>query len=235
MASVAAEVKDFYENLYHSTTLTAPFEAIDDNSDPFLPFLESEISAVLKNIKIGKAPRPDGIKPEALYHSQEVLAKPLTDLFNKFIRSRTVPAGFADSKTLRLYKKGDECDIRNYQPISLLSIMYKAFTKTISNRIQMTLDAAQPPEQAGFCKFFSMTNHLHALNEIYERAAEYKFPLFVAFIDYEKAFDSVKHNAIWTALKDQGVHDTIIGTLQGIYKNAGSTFHFASTAIQVKV
>uniref|UniRef100_A0A914W7K9 Reverse transcriptase domain-containing protein n=1 Tax=Plectus sambesii TaxID=2011161 RepID=A0A914W7K9_9BILA len=233
---VEKQVKHFYETLYRtSNPIAASHTTPDDDNDPFLPFLESEIHEVLKDVKVGKAPGPDGIVPEALYHGREILAKPLTDLFNKFIDTRAVPPGFDDSKTLLLYKKGDECDIRNYRPISLLPVTYKAFTKTIHNRIQATLDAAQPPEQAGFRKYFSTTDHLQALNEIYERAAEYKFPLYAAFIDYEKAFDSIEHNAIWEALRTQGVHSTVIATLQSIYSTARSTFHFASTATEVEI
>ena len=38
-----------------------------------------------------------------------------------------------------------------------------------------------------------------------ERAREYKMPLVIAFIDFEKAFDSVEINAVLPALRNQGI------------------------------
>ena len=47
-----------------------------------------------------------------------------------------------------------------------------------------------------------MTDHIHAKQKIYlylEKCREYTIPLCVAFVDYEKAFDSVQTQAILTS------------------------------------
>ena len=83
--------------------------------------------------------------------------------------------------------------------------------------MQKTLDENQPPEQAGFRKSFSTTDHVQVMNELIERAVEYNFPLYIAFIDYSKAFDSIEHGALWNALNRQGVPAKMIRVLQLIY------------------
>ena len=50
-----------------------------------------------------------------------------------------------------------------------------------------------------------------------EKCREYNVPLCVAFVDYEKAFDSVQTQAILTSLQEQGIEDVYIEILKDIY------------------
>ncbi|KAK6760371.1 hypothetical protein RB195_021734 [Necator americanus] len=106
------------------------------------------------------------------------------------------------SRTVLIHKKGDRED-RVYRLICLLSVLYKAFTEIILPRISKTLDEAQPQEQAGFRQRFSCLDHIQTVSRVIEDCLEYRLPLVVAFVDYEKAFDSVETNAILSALADQ--------------------------------
>ena len=96
------------------------------------------------------------------------------------------------------FKKGNTKDIKNYRPICFLSNMYKLFTKIITTRLEKKLDENQHREQAGFRSKYSTTDHIHAINQLKEKCREYNIPLCVAFVDYEKAFDSVQTQAILT-------------------------------------
>ena len=57
-------------------------------------------------------------------------------------------------------------------------------------------------------------DHIFTLTQLLERAREYRLPLCVAFIDYEKAFDSVEINAVMRALKEQGVAAQYVNLLK---------------------
>ena len=87
---------------------------------------------------------------------------------------------------------------------NLLAIkyIYKLFTKIITTRLEKKLDENQPREQAGFRSKYSTTDHIHAINQLKEKCREYNIPLCVAFVDYEKAFDSVQTHAILTSLQE---------------------------------
>ena len=87
-------------------------------------------------------------------------------------------------------KKGDKQNLNNYRPITLLPNIYKLFTKILTNRLTDTLDENQPREQAGFRSGYSTIDHLHTINQLIEKTLEYNKPLCLAFVDYEKAFDS---------------------------------------------
>ena len=87
--------------------------------------------------------------------------------------------------------------------------MYKLFTpknhnkpntvNVVTTRLDNKLDENQPREQAGFRSKYSTTDHIHPINQLKEKCREYNIPLCVAFVDYEKAFDSVQTHAILTS------------------------------------
>ena len=72
-------------------------------------------------------------------------------------------------------------------------------------------------------KSYSTSDHLQALNQIIEKSNEYKLPLCICFIDYEKAFDTVEHVAIFEALRKTSINETYVkkkkstATLQQIF------------------
>ena len=53
-----------------------------------------------------------------------------------------------------------------------------------------------------------------------EKCNEFNLPLCVGYIDYEKAFDSVEHFAIFEALRKINVKEDYVQILENIYFNA---------------
>ncbi|VDO82177.1 unnamed protein product [Haemonchus placei] len=48
---------------------------------------------------------------------------------------------------------------------------------------------SESPSQVGSLRNYSTLNHINVLKQITEKSAEYNFPVYVALIDYKKAFD----------------------------------------------
>ena len=65
-----------------------------------------------------------------------------------------------------------------------------------------TLDFHQPSEQAWFRAGYSTIDHLHVVNQLQEKANEYNFPISFAFVDYEKAVDSIEFEPFFEGLKN---------------------------------
>ena len=181
------------------------------------PVTVGEIEEALMRFKNEKAPGPDGITAEMLKAGGEPLWEQLAKFFTACMRKKRIPVKWKESRTVLLYKKGDPNDVKNYRPICLLPVIYKLFTKIIVNRITEQLDAAQPPEQAGFRKGFCTLDHMQAVNQVQERAREKDMKLYLVFVDYEKAFDSVEINAVLNALVSQGVSNHYVDILEDVY------------------
>ena len=60
-------------------------------------------------------------------------------------------------------------------------------------------------EQAGFRKERSCTDHIATLRVIIEQSLEWNSPLYITFLDFEKAFDSVDRTVLWKLLAHYGI------------------------------
>lgn len=223
----------FYQHLYSNQddTKQGIYEIRTPNpcpSDPEPEILPSEVRKAILSQKSDKAPGPDKITNELLKGTLEELAPILTKIFNKVITSGIIPEQWETSHIILIYKKGPKEDIGNYRPISLMSNVYKVFSKIILDRISTKLDENQPIEQAGFRKNFATVDHVHTIKQLIEKYNEYNKCLYMAFVDYTKAFDSISHKAIWESLEDQGIPTQYIKTIKSIYSNTKARIQLES-------
>ncbi|MBF2463452.1 reverse transcriptase family protein [Listeria welshimeri] len=121
------------------------------------------------------------------------------------------------------FKKGDKTLLKNYRPITLLSHVYKLFSRVVTNRLAIKLDEYQPPEQAGFRKGYSTIDHIHTVRQIIQKTEEYNQPLCMAFVDYEKAFDSIETWAVLESLQRCQIDWRYIEVMRCLYNAATMT------------
>lgn len=105
-------------------------------------------------------------------------------------------------KVFLLNKKGRRYNISICPPISLLPYTYKLSVNVITNISTNKLDAYQ---QAGFRKGFSSRDHMQSDRSLIRECNDFNEPLFVAFIVYNKAFDSVEYWPVLEALNNASV------------------------------
>ena len=228
---IMERIEEFYPELYDSdqavTIQTVPKEVP--------PIMAWEVEAALRKMKNGKEAGKDQVNIETLKAGDETIAKQLAKLYTKCITERRIPKTWKEANMVIFFKKGNRKDIKNYRPICLLSNMYKLFTKIITTRLEKKLDENQPREQAGFRSKYSTTDHIHAINQLKEKCREYNIPLCVAFVDYEKAFDSVQTQAILTSLQEQGIEDVYIEILKDIYTDSSVTVHLHKESEKIRI
>lgn len=229
----------FYKDLYSDVNVNKNDKTIlEDESTPgneISPIDEMEIIQTVKKLKTEKSPGSDNITNEALKIGCSMLVSPLVYLFNSILETADTPAQWSESNIILLYKKGNPREIGNYRPISLLPSLYKLFSSIIDSRVSKTLEINQPVEQAGFRKGFSTIDHIHTLELIIEKYRENQRPLYAAYIDYQKAFDTISHESIWEALKSQGVEKTYIKVIRSIYSKSKSRVKLDSTGCSFPV
>ena len=179
-------------------------------------------------MKNNKAPGIDNLTSDIMKLGGEESVKQLTFFFHQILETKKIPAEWKEAKMIILHKKGDMRDIKNYRPISLLSHMYKLFTPILQKRMERVLTENQPRDQAGFRKGYSTVDHLQTINKLIEKCNEFNRPLCIGYIDYEKAFDSIEHKAIFKALRSTGIHETYITILEDTYTGATARVHMDS-------
>ena len=80
------------------------------------------------------------------------------------------------------------------------------------------LAAEQSYDQAGFRSDFSCDDHLFAVTLLAEKCNEFNLPVWIATLDFKKAFDSISHASIWEALIEQKVPATYADLLSRLYE-----------------
>ncbi|CAG4953738.1 unnamed protein product [Colias eurytheme] len=232
---ILKEATEFYKDLYTCKTTSIIETPLTTNNKKLPRFTAQEISLRIKKLKNEKSMGPDNIPNEAISTGITLLTHPLTKLFNKILDERKIPTEWAKSDIILLYKKGDPNDLGNYRPISLQSNLYKLFASCLDKRLEKYTEEFQPVEQAGFRSKYSTIDHIHSLELIIEKYLEMHRPLYLAFIDYAKAFDSISHSSMWSALQECDVPTETIELIQDIYMKSKSKIILDRTGTEIDI
>ncbi|VDP66345.1 unnamed protein product [Schistosoma mattheei] len=108
---------------------------------------------------------------------------------------------------VKIPKEGDLSKCENDRAITLLSIPGNVFNRVLLNWLKDAVDALLRDQQAGFRKDRSCTDRIATLRIIVEQSVEWNSSLYINFIDYEKAFDSVDRRTLWKLLRHYGEED----------------------------
>ena len=83
-------------------------------------------------------------------------------------------------------------------------------------------------EQFGFVSGKGTTDAIIVLRNIIEKAVKRKgAKLWILFVDYAKAFDTVNHNALWNTLREFCVPQHLIWLMQKLYSKATGVLRIA--------
>ncbi|XP_061192296.1 uncharacterized protein LOC133200525 [Saccostrea echinata] len=114
----------------------------------------------------------------------------------------------------QITKKGDLSNCNNYKGIMLLLVTMTVLSRVILNRITDMADSLLRKEQAGFRKGRSCADQIFTLRQILEQSNEWNSPLYINFIDFTKAFDSVNRLALEKILSHCGIPDKNISIIK---------------------
>ena len=167
--------------------------------------LKQKIRKAILQLKNRKAPGPFRIPPEAIKADTETSVDCLYRLFGKILVEEEIPGDWRHGHLFKLPKKGNLKDCKNWRGITLLSIPGKVLNRILLERMQTEVDRLLREEQAGFRKERSCTDHIATLRVIIEQSLEWNSPLYITFLDFEKAFDSVDSTVLWKLLAHYGI------------------------------
>ena len=217
----------FFSGVYRTDTHTnCPTIEVKGASDmPDFRILPVDVQGELSRLNVGKAPGPDGLHPAILKPLSEVLAEPLTALFNESLASGKLPEDWKVANVTPIHKGGDRCSANNYRPVSLTSIIAKVMEKIVRKKIVDHLCNSKllAAEQHGFMARRScLSNLLCFLDEIHQRMDRGEY-VEVCYLDFQKAFDSVNHRLLLLKLEAHGIKGRTLGWIEGFLTHR--TFH----------
>src|SRR5271154_304450 len=185
------------------------------------PFVLFELKKALEKLKKKKAPGVDAIPSEFFKNLNNEALIVILDILNRIFEGEGMPDNFTEAIVFPLFKKGDLSVVANFRGISFLSSMYKIYTQMLLGRIQNFVNKEKilHESQAGFRQGYSTIDHIFTLNAIVEdNLKNVKGKVFVFFIDFSAAFDTVNRDALILKLQKIGISSKITSAISAIYK-----------------
>uniref|UniRef100_A0A3B4FLA9 Reverse transcriptase domain-containing protein n=1 Tax=Pundamilia nyererei TaxID=303518 RepID=A0A3B4FLA9_9CICH len=209
--------------IYHLIPLTRlPRRKQSGDEGDDLPISGGEVTEAVKQLLGGRAPGVDEVCPEFLKALDVVGLSWLTRLYNVAWRSGAVPLDWQTGVVVPIFKKGDRRVCSNYRGITLLSLPGKVYARVLERRVRPLVKPRIQEEQCGFRPGRGTLDQLFILSRILEGAWEFAQPVYMCFVDLEKAFDRVPRGVLWEVLREYGVSGPLLRAIRSLYNRCKS-------------
>ena len=227
-ADRADTMADYFENIQWAVTFAelqpsgvgvlGPTLAINVEN-----FSIQEVRRALVTLSTGKAPGGDDVPPEfwkVLLQSNDAVHELLL-LLQACWNSKDIPEQWRVATVVLLYEKGDASLPENYRPISLLSIGYKVLASILQKRLENGgSEERVRTTQYGFRPKRGTVQAISIARRIIDAAYSSKHPGVIAILlDWAKAFDRIKPDALVTALERFGLPAPMLHMIASIYRS----------------
>ena len=177
-----------------------------------------EIKNAIKDMTNGKAAGIDNITVEMMKADIDTTVDVLHELLSLIREEERIPEDWCKGLIVKLPRKGDLTNCGNWRGITIMPTAAKLMGKVVIKRISRRVDKKLRKEQAGFRSGRSTTEQILVLRDIIEQSVEWNASLYICFIDYEKAFDSVHRETLRRIMSSYGIPPKLVRMVQAMYK-----------------
>jgi hypothetical protein len=183
------------------------------------------INKILCNLKSNSAAGPDLIPSIFFKKTSSIISYPLATMYRIFIDLHDIPSDWKTATITPKFKKGQPSLPSNYRPIALTCTCCKILEKIIANELILFLKNHNliDKQQHGFLKHHSTaTNLLDSLND-WTISLSAHHSTTIAYIDFQRAFDSVSHEKLLHKLASYGISGNLLLWIKNFLTNRSQT------------
>lgn len=239
------EIEEYWKSLWSTPVEHTRSKWIEEEEkrtetvEPMLPYkiTTEELRKILKQLPNWKAPGPDKIYNYFWKHLTTLHEK-MAQLIQHVITHPTeIPPSLTHGITYLKPKNKDTHEPKNYRPITCLNTFYKIITKTIAEKItkHVAEHNLEHEEQKGCTRGAKGCKEQLIIDGVITKQAQTEHRnIAVAWIDYQKAYDSIPHSWLLHILKIYKIDPNIIQFFEHTMKNWATklTLNISNTKIE---
>jgi hypothetical protein len=177
------------------------------------PISPEEVTECLPSAKT--APGPDGF-PARLW--RRLPCNLIAGLFNMFNANGSLPLQLVKSRTIFVAKKGDPQCPGSYRPISIASIAIRHYHRILAKRLEKL--SLVDSRQRAFRRADGVAENLFLLDSVMKDSRSSVKGLCLASLDLSKAFDTVSHLSITSAMQGVGLDPRFVEYIRSTYQRS---------------
>jgi len=167
-----------------------------------------EVEVAIGKLKNHKSPGTDQIPAELIKEGGRTICCAIHKVISIWNKEE-LPEEWKESIIVPIYKKGDKTDCNNYG-ISLLPTTYKILSNVLLSRLIPYAEEVIGDHQCGFRRNRSTTDHILCIREMLEKKWKYDEAGHQLFIDFKKAYGSVRRDVLYNILIEFGVPKKLV-------------------------
>jgi Reverse transcriptase (RNA-dependent DNA polymerase) len=202
---------------------------------PSVSQISASIASHLGKIHKGTATGFDGLPIEFIKfadcpnkdaaHTQNNIFLPLfAELFHTAILTGSIPQAWKAARLSPIYKKGPSLQPKSYRMLAINSIVYRLFANVVKDFTTTWCQTNHkiPDTQFGFYPGRNTLQPMFILHHCIADAKsrhtqKYGSRVYVAFMDFTQAYDSVDRNKLWSHLQKLQVPPYLLNIIKAMY------------------
>ena len=179
--------------------------------------IRAEVERAIAGMAGGKAAGEDGVVAEMIQAGGEVVVEKILEVSNRIYDTGYIPEAMRKSLFIAIPKRDGAVECEKHRTISIMSQIGKVLLRVIRERIKRKIEESLTEEQYGFRRGKGTNNAIFALRVMLERSVEMQKDIYLCFVDFEKAFDTVRHEDMIDILRGIGLDDKDVRIIEKLY------------------
>lgn len=216
-----------------------PFSSIIKHNDKSMfvtPVCPDEIAGIVKKLKNKMSCGEDQVPTSIIKDAIDEIVEPLTYIINNSLEIGIFPDKLKTALVKPIPKKGDDSQMVNYRPISLLSSFSKIFEHVICTRLANFMDACSllAESQHAYRKSKSTQTAIFQFMQGVLGAIERDELVLGLFLDLSRAYDCLDHEILLLKLELYGVRGPALDWIKSYLSHRPQIVSITKNNISVK-
>lgn len=185
----------------------------------------AKVEVVVMSLKARKSPGLDGLTPKVLKCSWGWIKEELWEVVKAFWADGVLTTIDARGVIRLIPKLGELELLKNWRPITMLSLIYKILSKILATHLKPFMQFLVDLEESGFIKGRKILDNILAFKIGKDYAKFKKLLAFLLKLDFIKAYNKLDHSYLKDKMRGMGFNELFITLVMGLVYNGSSKVH----------